>query len=138
MKKTFWSSAETRFRSREIRSSDHFCPKSQFHKLNVCSLKLCNRCFIEVNSHFFQKMFQKLFSTKVYQVLVVCGLPELAGFVYKSFRIDTNQVLWDFWPNKLNPWYKSIDNRSTNQIHNMNLLKTGLWIESTIYIFWMP
>ncbi len=38
----------------------------------------------------------------------------------------------------MNPRYKSFEDRSTNQIHNTNLLKTGLRIESTIQIFWKP
>jgi hypothetical protein len=57
-----------------------------------------------------------------------------AGFVYESFRNETNQIFWDFWPYKSNPRYESFKNRSTKRIHNTNLSKTGLRNESAIRI----
>ena len=57
-----------------------------------------------------------------------------AGFVYKSFQNETNQIFWDFWPYELNPRYKSFKNRSAKQIHDTNLSKTGLRNESAIQI----
>jgi hypothetical protein len=46
-----------------------------------------------------------------------------------------NQVIWDFWPYKSNPQYKSFEKSSTNWIHDTKLLKKVLQIESTIKIF---
>jgi hypothetical protein len=57
-----------------------------------------------------------------------------AGFIYESFRNETNQIFWDFWPYKSNPQYESFKNRSTKRIHDTNLSKTGLWNESAIRI----
>ena len=53
-----------------------------------------------------------------------------AGFVYESFRIKTNRVIWDFWPYELNPRYKSFEKRYTNQIHDTNLMNT-IWIRES-------
>jgi hypothetical protein len=44
-----------------------------------------------------------------------------AGIIYESFRIKMNRVIWDFWPYKSNPRYKSFEKRSVNQIRDMNL-----------------
>ncbi len=46
-----------------------------------------------------------------------------------------NQVIWDFWPYKLNPQYKSFEKSSTNWIHDTKLSKKVLRIESAIKIF---
>ncbi len=66
------------------------------------------------------------------------------GIVYESFRINMNQIFWDFWPYKLNPQYKSFKNRSTNRIHVSNLLnivgqnKSTKWILGKQYGFANP
>jgi hypothetical protein len=57
-----------------------------------------------------------------------------AGFVHESFRNEMNQIFWDFWPYESNPRYESFKNRSTKQIHDTNLTKTGLRNESAIRI----
>ena len=44
-----------------------------------------------------------------------------AGFVYKSLRIETNRVIWDFCFHETNPQNESFKNRPTNQIHETNL-----------------
>ena len=46
-----------------------------------------------------------------------------------------NPVIWNFWPYKTNPQNESLENRPTKWIHNTNLLKKGLRIESAIQIF---
>ncbi len=58
-----------------------------------------------------------------------------AGFVHESFWIKTNWVVWDFWSYEKNPQNKSLKNGSTKRIHDMNLLKKALQIESAIQIF---
>jgi hypothetical protein len=58
-----------------------------------------------------------------------------AGFVHKSFWIKTNRVLWVFWSYEKNPQNESLKNRSTKRIHDTNLLKKALQIESTIQTF---
>ena len=56
-----------------------------------------------------------------------------AGIVYESFRIET---IWDFWPYNLNPWYKSFEKRSTNQISDTYLQPRFVQIwDSQICIF---
>ena len=44
-----------------------------------------------------------------------------AGFIYESFQIKTNRVIWDFWPYESNPRYKSFEKKSTNRICNTSL-----------------
>jgi hypothetical protein len=55
--------------------------------------------------------------------------------IHQSFQIEMNQVIWDFWPYKSNPRYKSFEKSSTNWIHDTKLLKKVLRIESAIKIF---
>ncbi len=57
------------------------------------------------------------------------------GFVYESFRNETNWVIWNFWSYETNPRNESLENRPTKRIHDTNLWKTGLRNESTIRIF---
>jgi hypothetical protein len=58
-----------------------------------------------------------------------------AGIVYKSFRIETNRVILEFFFCKTNPRVESFENRVTNQIRKMNLLKTAPRIEYAKRIF---
>ncbi len=58
-----------------------------------------------------------------------------ARIIYESFRKETNRVIWNFWSYKTNPQNKSLENRPTKQIHDTNLLKKALRIESAIQIF---
>ena len=56
-----------------------------------------------------------------------------AGFVYESFRNETNRVIWNFFftkrihetnLSKTNPRNESFEHRSTKRIHETNLLNT--------------
>ncbi len=58
-----------------------------------------------------------------------------AGIVYESFRNKMNRVIWNFWSYETNPQNESLENWPTKWIHDTNLLKKSLRIESAIRIF---
>jgi hypothetical protein len=47
-----------------------------------------------------------------------------AGFVYESFRNETNRVIWKKNFHETNPRNESFEHRSTKRIHETNLLNT--------------
>ena len=67
--------------------------------------------------------------------MILLLLFKLAGFVYKSFWINTNQIFLYFFVHESNPWIESFENRSTNQIRNMNLANLDLQIRNFSDLF---
>jgi hypothetical protein len=54
-----------------------------------------------------------------------------AGFVYESFRNETNRVIWKKNFHETNPRNESFKNESMKRIHETNLLNTVVQNEST-------
>jgi hypothetical protein len=101
------------------------------------TLRTCSCCAIE-------RVWQKSESFDALLLLLLVGENRKqrrllgskdAGFVYESFRNETNRVIWKFFFHKTNPQNESFKNESTKRIHETNLLNTVVRNESTKRIF---
>jgi hypothetical protein len=91
------------------------CKSASLQVCKSASLQVCKSASLQVHKagpHCGPALVQLI---KMYKI-------KDAGIVYKSFRIETNRVIWSFWSYESNPQNKSFEHCWTKRIHETNLL----------------